>query len=302
MLLKDLRIIVKVAELGSITAAAKHFDLQTATASAALKRVEQSLGAELFVRSTRRLRISTAGEKFLPLCKQSLETFDRAKFNIQNESASLDGELRLALSSDFGRNIVRPWLDEFMQHHPEVSVSINISDSVIDFYREPIDLALRYGKPSDGNLYGFKICQVPGVLCASPDYLARYGEPQHPEDLSQHNGLFFHIQGTPHNQWEFWRGQEHFKIQMKGKHSTNDGDLVRRWCVAGQGLAYKSLMDMSADIAAKKVKVLLTEYRTLESELWMVFPTRQSITPAARVFRDYLKTKTQSLLSQVQQQ
>jgi len=115
MQLEDLQVVLKVAEFRSITAAATHLDMRTATASAALKRVESALGVELFIRTTRQLRLSSAGERYIPQCEQALLMLDQARLNMKDDLDSVDGELRIALSSDLGRNLVIPWLDEFME-------------------------------------------------------------------------------------------------------------------------------------------------------------------------------------------
>ena len=121
--------------------------MSTATASAAVKRVENALGVELFIRTTRRLRLSSAGERYIPQCEQALLMLDQAKQSMKDEQNIIDGELRIALSSDLGRNLVTPWLDQFMETYPGVSLRSNISDSNIDFYRDSVDIALRYGSP-----------------------------------------------------------------------------------------------------------------------------------------------------------
>ena len=178
MLLEDLRVILKVAEFRSITAAATHLDMRTATASAAVKRVEAALGYDLFVRTTRHLRLSAVGERYIPQCEQAMQLLEQAKLNMQDDLDQIDGELRMSISSDLGRNIVIPWLDEFLDQHPKVSLKTNISDSNIDFYRDPVDLALRYGSPDNSSVYGFKICNVPRVLCAAPSYIQKNGKPE----------------------------------------------------------------------------------------------------------------------------
>lgn len=171
VLLKDLQVFLKVAEFRSITAAAESLDIQTATASAALKRVESALGTELFIRTTRKLRPSNAGEKYIPQCAQALLLLEQAKQEMIGEPGLIEGELRLAVSSDLGRNVILPWLDDFMDENPQVSVKAHVSDSAIDFYRDSVDIAFRYGSQNGANLYGFKICDVPRILCATQGYL-----------------------------------------------------------------------------------------------------------------------------------
>ncbi|MDO6461193.1 LysR substrate-binding domain-containing protein [Granulosicoccaceae sp. 1_MG-2023] len=300
MQLEDLQVVLKVAQFRSITAAATSLDMHTATASAAVKRVEQALGAELFVRTTRQLRLSGAGEKYLPQCEQALQMLELARQNIRADQDVVEGELRLAVSSDLGRNRIMPWLDEFMEQHPALQLRVNISDSNIDFYRDSVDMALRYGSPNDAGLYGFKICDVSGLLCASQAYLDSHGCPAHPHDLASHNGLFYQLHDIPHDVWTFRRGTEEYKVKMQSNRVANDGDLVRRWCVAGKGLAVKSCLDMSDDLLAGRVVNIMPEFRPRSTELWLICPSRQSITPAMRHLRDWIQQRCREILQQLQ--
>lgn len=299
MLIEDLHVVVKVAEFRSITGAATNLDMLTATASAAVKRVEASLGVELFVRTTRKLRLSSAGERYLPQCQQALNMLGQAKQNVCEDLDLIAGEIRIALSSDLGRNFITPWLDEFVDTYPDVTIRSNISDSNIDFYRDSVDMALRYGSPSDANMYGFKICNVPRLLCASPNYLEKHGSPKHPIDLQSHNCLFYQLHDVLQDLWGFNNGMETHKIKLKGDRASNDGDIVRRWCVAGKGLAIKSCLDMSADLLSGKVINVMPEYVPTPTELWLVCPSRQSITPIFRLLRDIFRQKTQKILMQL---
>ncbi len=291
MLFDDLTVVLKVAKFRSITAAATHLNMRTATASAAVKRVEQSLGAELFVRTTRSLRLSSAGERFLPTCEQAMLMLTNAKQNLKGDTGIIEGELRLGLSSDLGRNVVAPWLDDFMDEHDKVSVKLNLNDSNIDFYRDPIDLALRYGSPDDASVYGFKICDVPRLLVASPSYIARHGALEKLEDLQLHNGLFYQLHDKVYNEWELLHQGKPLKIKMHGNRTANDGEMVRRWAVAGKGVAVKSGLDICDDITNGRLITLLPDYQPKPTQLWLICPSRQSITPAVRLLRDMLKTR-----------
>ena len=306
MLLEDLHVILKVAEFRSITAAAESLDMRIATASAALKRVERALGAELFIRTTRQLRVSSAGERYIPQCEQALLMLEQAKQTMRGDLDIVDEEIRIALPSDLGRNIVTPWMDEFLDTYPKVSLRVNVSDSNIDFYRDSVDVALRYGSPNDASLYGFKICNVPGLLCATQSYLDINGTPEHPNDLLTHNGLFYQLHDIINDTWTFsfdeksakGKGAE-YKIKMTGNRASNDGDLVRRWCVAGKGLAVKSCIDMSADLLSGRVVSVMPEFKPRMTELWIICPSRQTITPAIRLLRDFFREKTTAILNQL---
>lgn len=296
MLVEDLNVILKVAEFRSITAAATHLNMQVATASAAVKRVEQQLGVELFVRSTRRLRLSVAGEKYIPQCEQALAMLQQASQSMKGEQNLIDGQLRISLSSDLGRNLVLPWLDDFLEKHQGLSAKVHISDSTVDFYRDPVDLALRYGSPTDANVYGFKLCDVPRVLCATPEYLATHGVPKHPQELMEHQGLFYQVYDRVHQVWEFSHQGDSYKIKMSGRRVSNDADLVRRWCIKGYGLAVKSCLDMSPHLLDGTLVPVLPEFQPTPSELWLICPSRQLITPAVRLLRDELKAQCRGVL------
>lgn len=299
MLLEDLQIVLKVAELKSITAAANDLDMRTATASAAVKRVESSLGVELFVRSTRHLRLSSSGEKYIPQCEQALLQLERARQNIKEDLNIVDGELRIALSSDLGRNLVIPWLDEFVDAYPKLSLKTHISDSNVDLYRDNVDIALRYGSPNDANLYGFKICNIPVLLCATQEYLVQHGTPAHPDELVAHNGLFYQLYDIVYDTWTFSQDDKQFKIKMKGNRASNDGDLVRRWCVSGKGLAVKSCLDIAADLLSGRVMHVMPAFKPAPTELWLICSSKQSITTAVRLLRDIVKKKTTVILQQL---
>ncbi|MGO2011279.1 MAG: LysR family transcriptional regulator [Pseudoalteromonas sp.] len=299
MQIDDLKLILKVAEFRSITQAAAKLDMRTATASAAIKRVEAVLGTELFIRTTRHLRLSSAGERYLPQCEQAIAVLEEARRNLKGEHDEIEGELRVALSSDLGRNLIVPWLDEIMESYQKVSLRAHISDSNIDFYRDSVDLALRYGSPKDNSLYGFKICNVPRLLCASPDYLKSYSEPQHPNELLSHQGLFYQLQDIINNVWEFESADGVIKVKMNGRRAANDGDLVRRWCVNAKGLAVKSALDIADDILNDRVVSVMQQYPHVMGELWLICPSRQSITPAVRKLRDVCREKTAAILGQL---
>ncbi len=302
MLLKDLQVVLKVAELRSITAAATHLDMSTPRASTALKRVEEALGVQLFIRTTRQLRLSSAGERYIPHCEQALLTLEQGRQLILSDLAIVEGELRIAVSSDFGRNLIRPWLNEFMDAYPDVSVRLNLSDSNVDLFRDAIDIAIRYIRPgsvNDASLYGFKICNVPALLCASPEYLNKYGTPAHPHELGSHRGVLYQLYDITHDVWTFTKKGEEFKVRMNSDRVANDGDLVRRWCLDGKGLAVKSCLDVSTDLLSDNLVNVMPEFTPSSTELWLLFPSRQLITPAARLLREKIKEKCNDILTQL---
>ncbi|MEP1444911.1 MAG: LysR family transcriptional regulator [Paraglaciecola sp.] len=302
MKIADLQVLLKVAELLSITAAANKLDMSSSAASVSLKRVEQELGAQLFVRTTRQLRLTPEGERYLPLCQQALNLLQQGQVLINEEQQSITGEVRMAVSSEMGRNLMRVLLNKVMSNYSEVTLRLHASDSRADFYRDGIDVALRAitkEAVKDLNLYGFKICNIPHVLCAAPHYIAKHGEPLTPNDLPQHNALLYKLYEVVHDAWELYNQHQKFKIKMNSNRAVNDGDIVRRWCVDGVGIAKKSAIDVAQDLLSGKLKRLMPEYKIPLTEMWLVLPSRQLISPAIRLIRDELKQTINELREQL---
>ena len=287
----DLQVLLKVAELNSITAAAKQLDMSSSAASVALKRIEQALGAQLFVRTTRQLRLTSEGERYLPLCQQALALLQQGQRLIHEEQYTISGEVRIAVSSEMGRNLMRVLLSKLMRRHREVTLRLHVSDSRADFYRDGVDVALRavtQEAAKDLNLYGFKISNIPHVLCASPHYLTQHGEPLTPADLPQHNALLYKLYDVVHDRWELYHNNQQYKIKMNSDRAVNDGDIVRRWCQDGEGIAKKSAIDVGPDLLAGSLHRLMPQYTFALTQMWLVLPSRQFISPAIRLIRDEL--------------
>ncbi|QSX29731.1 LysR family transcriptional regulator [Shewanella cyperi] len=300
MLLEDLQLFVRVADCGSISAAAAELELSAAAASAAIKRLEKQLDTLLFVRSTRNLRLTAAGERYLIHCRNALEQLCQAERALQEEKGEVAGTLAIAVSSDFGRNLFLPWLDTFLARHPKLEVRLQLGDQLSSFYRDQLDVALRYGKPQDSSEVAFKLCSLRRQLCASADYLARHGWPQTPGELSLHECLLYKRGERTHDLWHFWRdGQEH-KVRVSGRRSSNDADLARRWAVAGQGLVYKSRLDLAEDMIAGRLLPLLPDFDGEPLELYMLCPGRQHLSPAILLLRDFLRERITEQLARLE--
>ncbi len=171
----DLALFVHTADTGSITRAAEQLDITTAAASAALKRLEQQLGVMLFIRTTRQLRITAEGERFLVFSREALKQLEAGAVSLQAMRGNVAGELRISAPSDLGRNVLLQWLDEIMELHQGLSIKLSLGDNIADFYMDRVDVAIRYGELEDSSMVAFKLATVAGGLYASPDYLAKYG-------------------------------------------------------------------------------------------------------------------------------
>lgn len=293
----DLVLFIRTADSGNITAAASQLGITPAAASAALKRLEKQLEVQLFIRSTRQLRITAEGERFLLYCRQALDALDEGKASLTAMRGKIAGEVRLSVSSDLGRNIVLPWLDEAMDTHPGLSLNLSVGDSLSDFYLDRVDLALRYGEPEDSSMVAFHIASVERIAFASPGYLRQAGTPQHPDALRQHNCLLYRIGSRAYDSWTFADAEGQYKVQVQGNRESNDADIVRRWAVAGKGIAYKSNLDISADLRSGAVVRLLPDYPCKPLNAWLVCPSRKQVTPATLMLRDMLREKCAEALT-----
>ena len=294
--LQDLELFVRTAELGSLSAAARRLELTPAAASAALKRLEAALQAPLFVRSTRSLRLTAEGEVFVQHCRQALELLAEGRAAVTSGRAVVRGVLQLSLPSDLGRNVLLSWLDAFQQHHPAVALRLQLSDRLADVYRQPVDLTIRYGTLPDSSLVALPL--VPGnrrVLCASPDYLARAGVPASPAELVGHNCLCFMLGEAVHDRWRFFRDGQEQSVAVRGDRVSDDGDVVRRWALAGHGLAYKSRLDVHADLQAGRLVAVCADWQGELAPLNLLCADRRQLSPAVQQLRDFLTPRLTAL-------
>ncbi|HXA46938.1 MAG TPA: LysR family transcriptional regulator [Burkholderiaceae bacterium] len=292
MRIEDLQIFIRAADNGSLSIAARQLDLSPAVASAALKRLEQEVGTQLLARSTRSLRLTVAGERYLQHARAALDALQAGKLALEQDRQALAGSLSLSMPSDLGRNVLRPWLDEFVLMHPGLNLQLQISDRVADLYRQPVDVALRYGVPEDSGLVALPLIQDnPRVLCASPDYLARHGWPESPQALRTHQCLRLVLGSAVHERWSFTFGGEREAVTVAGRWTSDDGEMVRRWALAGLGIAYKSRLDVLADLRAERLLPLLDGYVAELTPLYLVTPHRLMLSPPVIALRAHLQSR-----------
>ncbi|RTR31770.1 LysR family transcriptional regulator [Shewanella atlantica] len=297
MQIQDLTLFVRVADCGSITAAAIELDISPATASAALKRLEKQLGTSLFIRSTRSLRLTDTGERYLIHCRRALSDLALGQQAVNDVREKISGVVSLAVPSDVGRHVLLPWLDEFMGQYPELKLRLHIGDTLSDFYHDKVDVALRLGTPKDSSLVAFEIAKVQRLLCASPTYIAKYGEITAIDQLSDHNCLFFMLEERTHDLWRFSKNGREFKIRVTGNRTCNDAEVARRWAVAGKGVVYKSSLDLEGDITCGRLVPMMTDYEGESADLYLVCPGREHVTPVILLLRDMLREKCKQRLA-----
>ncbi|WDZ95777.1 LysR family transcriptional regulator [Herbaspirillum sp. WKF16] len=287
--LEDLAIFICAADNGSLSAAARQYEVTPAVASAALKRLEGELGARLLTRSTRSLQLTPDGERYLQYARNTLAEVNAGRDAIAHGRRIVGGHLSLSLPSDVGRNLVFKWLDEFQNLHPAVVLQVRISDRVADMYRQPVEVAIRYSPPEDSSLVALPLApENRRVVCASPEYFSRHGKPRNPADLRQHNCLRYLLSDNLHSRWGFSKDGTPMHVIVNGDRVCDDGELVHRWAIEGRGIAYKSRLDVLEDLRRGRLLTALDEYEGEAAPLNLVCTHRMMLSPTVKALRELL--------------
>ncbi|OBV40210.1 LysR family transcriptional regulator [Janthinobacterium psychrotolerans] len=297
--LDDLQVFVRTADRGSLSAAAREIGISPALASAAVKRLEGELGLRLFVRTTRSLSLTAEGTQYLEHAREALRWLRAGSDALAAGKDSFGGTLKIAMPSDLGRNMLLGWLDAFQRRHPKLHYQLSVSDRLADMVRQQVDVAIRYGEQDDSSLIAMPVAPANDrVLVASPAYLQQHGPLLSLDDLPRHNCLRFALEDGLHDRWTFYRlpQREQVSVQVSGNRSADDAELVRRWAVAGLGVAYKSRLDLHGDLAAGRLLALLPEVAGEAAPLHLVCMHRAQVTPVVLQLRDFLREQC-SLLS-----
>lgn len=287
----DLRLFLRIADVGSLSHAARDMDLSPAAASASLKRLEKQLGCRLLERNTRSTRVTPEGEVFLAYARNALSQLAEGEAALGGGSGVLRASLRLSAPSDFGRNVLLPWLNSFQAIHSNLSITLQCSDYRSDLVRDPVDMAFRYGVLNDSSLVSQYLAKNERIVVASPAYIKAHGCPLTPHDLLGHNCLLHNLYLARTNTWRFGTANGPVEVPVRGDRMADDGGIVRQWAVDGCGIAYKSALDVRADLAAGRLVRLLDGARGDDWPLAVVYPHRSSVSPAARALLDYVRSR-----------
>ncbi len=294
--LAELKVLVKAAEAGSLSAAARELDISPAVASLSLKRLESHLGVRLFARSTRHQRLTAEGERYLEAALLALAALDEGERAIRGAKYGLAGVLQLAAPSDFGRNVLLGWLDELRASHPNLQLHLLINDRPNNLFGEPVDVALRFGVPGDSTMVALPVLEAHHrVACASPTYLAHKGEPTSPQALAEHSAIIYQRQGRPYDVWRFSRGDEVCEVKVRGDYRCDDGEVARRWALAGHGIVYKAWLDVATDVRAGRLRALFVDWQGEPTPIYLMCPHRVQVSERVRVLHTFLRERCASL-------
>lgn len=295
--LEDLTLFVRASALNSFSETAREAGLQPAQVSTAIKRLEKILNVRLFARSTRSLRLTPEGENWLPYAIEALQALETGMEQIQPANDEVRGVLQIAVPSDLGRNIMLRVFQAFRHRHPALQLKILFSDQIADVFKDPVDIAFRYGINDDASFVALPLApNNRRVIVASPGYLERFGEPKTIADLAHHNALTYLLKGRVFDKWTFTQDGNVHHVAVKGSMMSDDAEVIRRLAISGEGIAFKSWLDVSEDVAAGRLKVLLEQYQGDAVPLSLICPHRKQLSATVRLLHEAVKQRCDALL------
>jgi len=292
--LKAFESFVSVATRGSLTAAARAEGVAPAIMGRRLDALEEHLGVKLLVRTTRRISLTHEGTAFLEDCQRLIADVANAEASVSAGGIKASGHLRITAPAGFGRRHVAPLVPRFRALHPEVVISLNLSDRVVDLAGEGFDCAVRVGDLPDSSLVSVRIADNRRLCVAAPQYLQRRGTPQLPQDLAAHDCLTLSSDASQTRGWAFrvpvsTGGSEVVHIRPGGPLDCSDGQVLYDWCLAGHGIAWRSSWEVEGEIAAGQLVAVLEDFAAPPNGIYVVFPHVKHLPLRVRLWIDYLK-------------
>ena len=287
--LKQIESFVAVVVRGSLTAAAKAEGVAPAVIGRRIDALEERLGVKLLVRTTRRISLTHEGSAFIEDCQRLLTDLANAEASVSAGGVKASGHLRLTAPAGFGRRHVAPLVPRFMRAHPDVSVSLNLSDRVVDIVNEGVDCAVRVGDLPDSSLVSVRLADNSRLCVAAPDYLARAGTPASPAELARHDCLMLSSDASQTRGWAFVVDGELVHLRPGGRLDCSDGQVLHDWCLQGMGIAWRSTWEVEQEVADGRLRVLLEPFNAPPNGIYAVFPQRKHLPLRVRLWIDFLK-------------
>jgi len=284
----QIKTFVALVESHSISKAAEKLGVAVSAVSRRLKELESHLGVQLIQRTTRKMHLTEAGEKFYQRCDRLLEDFEVAKQEASNTATSLSGTLKIATPLSFGVTHLSPAIAAFMHLHPDIKIDLDMSDRRIDLLAEGLDLAIRIGTLEDSTLMARKLASVRHVVCASPDFLNRYGRPETPRDLSELPALCYGNLNQP-DVW-YYRDKDNSsgKVKVPMRMRATNGNALVEAAVAGLGIICEPSFIVHGAVARGLLKPVLREYQWYAMNIYAVYPQTKHVPARVRAFIDFL--------------
>ncbi|MGB6113568.1 MAG: LysR family transcriptional regulator [Comamonas sp.] len=287
---------VSVATRGSLTAAARAEGVAPAIMGRRLDALEEHLGVKLLVRTTRRLTLTHEGSAFLEDCQRLLTDAANAEASVSAGGVRATGHLRITAPAGFGRRKVAPLVPTFHALHPEVTISLNLSDRVIDLAAEGYDCGVRVGDLTDSSLVSVRLADNRRLCVATPQYLARRGTPLHPSELTHHECLTLSSDASQTRGWAFSLRQDNGSVEVMhvkpgGPLDCSDGQVLHDWCLAGHGIAWRSTWEVQAEVTAGRLVAVLEDFAAPPNGIFLLLPQRKHLPLRVRLWMDFLRAQ-----------
>jgi len=287
--LKQIESFAAVATKGSLTAAALAEGVAPAVIGRRIDALESRLGVKLLVRTTRRITLTHEGSAFLEDCQRLLADLASAEASVSAGGVKASGHLRVTAPAGFGRRHVAPLVPDFIAQHPDVSLSLNLSDRVVDIVNEGFDCAVRVGDLPDSSLVSVRLADNRRLCVAAPAYLQRAGVPQSPAELVRHECLTLSSDASQTRGWAFQVDGQLTHLRPSGRLDCSDGQVLHDWCLRGLGLAWRSTWEVEQDVAAGRLVTVLDEFAAPPNGIYAVFPQRKHLPLRVRLWIDFIK-------------
>ncbi|MDO8299500.1 LysR family transcriptional regulator [Lacisediminimonas sp.] len=285
---KQISTFVDVVGRGSLSASARAEGVAPAIIGRRLNALEERLGVKLLRRTTRNITLTNEGEAFLDNCQRILADLQNAELSVSERATRASGHLMVSAPAGFGRRHVAPLVPAFLAAHPEVTLTLNLDDRVVNLVGEGVDVGIRIAAHADSSLVGVKLAGNRRVVVAAPSYLSARGVPMRLEDLGQHNCLTMGADGSQRG-WSFRHHGRPIVMKVNGTMSCNDGSVLHEWAIAGKGLAWRSLWEVGAELEAGRLVVVLDEFAAPGDDIYAVYAQRQFLPVRIRTFVDFLR-------------
>ena len=296
--LKQLESVVSVVARGSLTAAALAEGVAPAIMGRRLDALEERLGVKLLVRTTRRITLTHEGSAFLEDCQRLLADLANAEASVSAGGVKASGHLRITAPAGFGRRHVAPLVARFREQHADVTITLNLSDRVVDLAGEGFDCAVRVGDMPDSMLVSVRLADNRRLCVATPQFLSRHGTPLHPGDLARFDCLSLSSDASQTRGWAFRVPRnalvddgdtEIIHLKPGGPLDCSDGQVLHDWCLAGYGIAWRSTWEVESEIAAGRLVAVLEDFAAPANGIYAVFPQRKHLPLRVRLWIDFLK-------------
>jgi len=286
---KELTTFVEVAQRGSLSAAAREEGVTPAMIGRRIDQLEERLDVKLFKRSTRQVSLTPEGAAFLEDSQRVLADLRTAESALTAGARSAAGRLIVTAPTAFGRRHIAPHLPAFVHAHPNLAITLHLSERMVDMKNERFDLAIRIADLKSADLVAVKLARNHRVVCASPAYLRRAGKPLGLHDLGQHNCLVTSGEDGVSDGWLLKDAAKAVVVKVAGNLQCNDGEVLTRWSLAGEGLAWRSAWEVSEEIRKGRLVAVLEEFALPGSNIYAVYPERRLLPAKVRLFIEFLK-------------